>query len=210
VTTRGSSAAEGLALGRKCVAGVPMCAHRHTHARGRRRRRRYRKRGEELELERAFAEAWAQRAWEPARHDTPMGLCFPSTEAWRAWLHRVQECCGGVDLRTVTTCEPVVLMLFQERSGRWLDATTIEQLVLLTRPGAHRGPGVCAHSRSRESTGCCSSTRPRRLSEAQRSTGDRYGDGRSPHEGETVLVGWYPKHDGAGEDLTGRHAPAPA
>jgi hypothetical protein len=109
-----------------------------SRARGRRSKHRYRKRGEELELERAFGEAWAQRAyaWDPRQHTTPMGVCFPTTEAWRCWLARVHEryASWDPDLLTVSTGAPVVLVLFQRPDGEWLDAAIIDALLQL----AHR------------------------------------------------------------------------
>jgi hypothetical protein len=43
---------------------------------------------------------------------------------------------GGALLSvTLVCCRPVVFVAFQQRSGQWLDASVIEELVMLARSG---------------------------------------------------------------------------
>jgi hypothetical protein len=58
---------------------------------------------------------------------------------WRAWRARVQERYGEMDLLTVMTGPPAVAVFFQRRSGAWLDAGLIDELLLLTRSSGEWG-----------------------------------------------------------------------
>lgn len=110
------------------------------HRRGRRHHALRRRKEQELrELERAFAQVWAQRILDPEHHETPCGLCFPDVPTWRSWLRWVEACHPDLDVLTITSVAPVVLVVFiQQRSREWLPATLVDELLTLARPDGDR------------------------------------------------------------------------
>lgn len=102
-----------------------------THGRGRRRRPRssWRTVDEVAQLEEAYAAAWPQRAWDSSQPATPIALVFATTAQWSRWRQWQHEQYGDLDLLTIVDCPPIVFVAFQQRSGRWLEATIIETLV---------------------------------------------------------------------------------
>jgi hypothetical protein len=80
-------------------------------------------------LERAFQSIVEEAAGTPPPHATPLCLCFRCTGDWAAWLRRVRQRYPGLDLPTVTSVPPVVLVSFQRADGSgWLDAHVVDDL----------------------------------------------------------------------------------
>jgi hypothetical protein len=97
--------------------------------RGHARRRSWRSPQDVQPLERAFQSIVESAAGDPPAHATPLALAFSCTRAWSTWLRQVRERYPGLELPTLTSIPPTVLVSFQRPDGSgWLDAQLVDDL----------------------------------------------------------------------------------